>query len=226
MGSLLLVEDDSATAEVLRVLLTAAGHEVTRAGDGRAALRAAYQRRPDLVVLDVGLPLLDGWAVLERLRELSDVPVLMLTGHGAGAVRGLRAGADDYLAKPFAHDELVARVEALLRRGGVRRQWRTEIYDDGRLRLDPTAHEVAVDGRDIDLTPTEFRLLEAMVRHPGAVLTPGQLLAQAWGDPAGIGAGRVKFAVLRLRRKLGWREHPSSPLETVRGVGYRYRPPG
>jgi DNA-binding response OmpR family regulator len=222
-----VVEDDTDTAEVLQILFTRAGHDVVRAGNGRIALREAYRRRPDLVVLDVGLPEMDGWEVLERLRELTDVPVLMLTARDADTekVRGLRAGADDYLTKPFTKAELTARVDALLRRSGTSPSWTVEAYDDGVVRLDPVAHRVYVNGREVSLTRTEFRLLDALLRHPDATLSPAQLLAQAWDDPTGIGPSRVKFTVLRLRRKLGWRDPKDSPLEAVRGVGYRYRRP-
>jgi DNA-binding response OmpR family regulator len=227
MSRLLVVEDDPDVAELVRHLFSRAGHEVTHASTGSAALREAYRRRPDLVVLDVGLPQLDGWEVLERLRDLTDVPVLMLTGQrqDRDKVRALRGGADDYLTKPFSNAELVARVDALLRRSGGSGSWTTEAYDDGVVRLDPVSHRAFVDGREVDLTRTEFRLLHALVRHAGAALTPTQLLAQAWDDPTGIGPNRVKFAVLRLRRKLGWQEPAASPLESVRGVGYRYRTP-
>lgn len=227
MSRLLVVEDDADVAEVLRRLCTRAGHEVTQANDGSAALREAYRRRPDLVILDVGLPRLDGWAVLERLRDLTDVPVLMLTGHSQDSekVRGLRGGADDYLTKPFSNSELVARIEALLRRSGGSGSWLTEAYDDGVIHLDPVAHRTFVGGREVSLTRTEFRLLQTLVRHPDAALTPTQLLAQAWDDPTGIGPSRVKFAVLRLRRKLGWQDPVASPLVSVRGVGYRYHRP-
>lgn len=227
MSRLLVVEDDPDTAEVLQVLFSRAGHDVTRAGNGRTALREAYHQRPDLVILDVGLPELDGWGVLERLRDLTDVPVLMLTGHDQETqkVRGLRAGADDYLTKPFTNAELMARVEALLRRTGGARQWSTQVYDDGVLQLDPVSHRVFVSEQEVELTRTEFRLLNTLVRHAGATLSPSQLLAQAWDDPTGIGPNRVKFAMLRLRRKLGWQDPKASPLEAVRGVGYRYCKP-
>jgi DNA-binding response OmpR family regulator len=226
VSRLLVVEDDPDLRATVRQLLVREGHEVREAPDGRTALRDAYAGRPDLVVLDVGLPELDGWQVLERLRELSDVPVLMLTGHTdeAARVRGLRAGADDYLGKPFPNAELLARVEALLRRAGVA-HWTDAVYDDGLLHMDPVAREVIVAGDRAKLTPTEFRLLHALVRHPGAVLSPQQLLRQAWDDPSGIGHERVKFAVMRLRRKLGWTDPDSSPIESVRGFGYRYRRP-
>ncbi|MEN3309570.1 MAG: hypothetical protein V7603_5772 [Micromonosporaceae bacterium] len=227
MSRLLMVEDDPDITLALRLLFTRAGYEVNHAGDGRSGLREAYASHPDLVVLDVGLPEMDGWQVLERLRDVSDVPVLVLTAHGqeTDKVRGLRSGADDYLTKPFANAELLARVEALLRRSSNAATWASQVYDDGLLNLDPTGRRAYVHGEEVRLTPTEFRLLNALVRHAGAVLSPNQLLAQAWDDPTGIGQERVKFAVLRLRRKLGWTDPETSPIESVRGFGYRYRRP-
>ncbi|GAA1800824.1 response regulator transcription factor [Luedemannella flava] len=224
MSRLLVVDDDADVRDTLKELLGRAGHEVYEAPDGRTALRDAYSVRPDLVLLDVSLPELDGWHVLQRLRELSDVPVLMLSGHADAAdkVRGLRAGADDYLGKPFPNNELIARVEALLRRAGTV-DWADQLYDDGVLRMDPSTRDVTVGGVQARLTPTEFRLLYALVRHPGVVLSPPQLLRQAWDDPTGIGQERVKFAILRLRRKLDWSDPDTSPIESVRGFGYRYR---
>lgn len=225
MGRLLLVEDDPEVAALVQLLFTRAGHEVTHVGDGRSALREAYRHHPDLVVLDIGLPGMDGWQVLARLRELSDVPVLLLSARDrpADKVRGLRAGADDYLAKPFTTGELTARVDALLRRSRRAVAWHTQPYEDGTVRLDPLQHRVHVDGREVELTPTEFRLLHALVRHAGAVLTPVQLLDLAWDDRSAA-TGKVKYAVLRLRRKLGWTDPEQSPLHAVRGVGYRYQP--
>jgi len=227
MSRLLVVEDDPDIALALKLLLQRAGHQVAHAKDGRAGLRDAFTSRPELVILDIGLPGMDGWQVLERLRDISDVPVLLLTAHGqeSDKVRGLRGGADDYLTKPFTNAELVARVEALLRRSGSSSQWADEVYDDGVLRIDPASRRAFVDGQEVRLTPTEFRLLNVLVRHAGAVLSPNQLLAQAWDDPTGIGPERVKFAVLRLRRKLGWTDPDASPIESVRGFGYRYRRP-
>jgi DNA-binding response OmpR family regulator len=226
MSKLLVVEDDPDIALALRMLFGRAGYDISHASDGRSGLREAYTEKPDLVVLDVGLPEMDGWQVLERLRDVSDVPVLVLTAHGQEAekVRGLRGGADDYLTKPFANAELLARVEALLRRSSTgQNSWASQVYDDGIVHLDPTRRRVYVKGEEVRLTPTEFRLLNALVRHAGAVLSPNQLLTQAWDDPTGIGQERVKFAVLRLRRKLGWSDPEESPIESVRGFGYRYR---
>jgi DNA-binding response OmpR family regulator len=227
VGRLLIVEDDPDIALALRLLLTRAGHQVAHAKDGRTGLRDAYTERPDLVILDIGLPGMDGWQVLERLRDVNDVPVLLLTAHGqeSDKVRGFRGGADDYLTKPFTNAELVARVEALLRRSASSASRADEVYDDGVLRIDQAGRRTYVDGSEVRLTPTEFRLLNVLVQHIGAVLSPNQMLAQAWDDPTGIGPERVKFAVLRLRRKLGWTDPDASPIESVRGFGYRYRRP-
>jgi DNA-binding response OmpR family regulator len=209
----------------VRTVLGRSGFEVTTVVEGREGLRVFHSERPDIVILDVGLPEMDGWTVLERIRELSGVPVLMLTSHGheSDKVRGLRAGADDYLTKPFGTAEFVARVQALLRR-----QHSTDpppqAFDDGRLQVNLVTHAVAVDGVPVELTPTEFRLLAALVRHRGQVLSPVKLLELAWSDPFGIGPDRVKYSVMRLRRKLGTQAGGDSIIEAVRGFGYRYRP--
>jgi DNA-binding response OmpR family regulator len=229
----LVIEDDPDVVRAVRAILRGGGLEVLSAADGRSGLRLFHASRPAAVVLDIGLPVLDGWAVLDRVRELSDVPVLLLTSRALEAekVRGLRAGADDYVTKPFANAELLARVEALLRRAGLAAGpgeagpgQRGAVYDDGLVRVAHGAGEASVAGRPVRLTPTEFRLLAALVRHPGQVLSPDQLLAQAWQDPARIGPDRVKFAVMRLRRKLG-PDDAGRRVEAVRGFGYRYRPP-
>ena len=225
MARVLVVKDGPDSRRGLEAVRRRAGLAVVQAPDGRTGLRALHAERPDVVVLDIGLPGLDGWQVLERLRDLSDLPVLMLTAHGAEAekVRGLRSGADDYLTKPFGNAELVARVQALLRRGGGAAP-PPEVYDDGTVRLDPAARTVLVGGDEVRLSPTEFRLLAYLTRNSGQVVTPNQLLDRVWGDPTGVGPERVKFAVLRLRRRLGWADPATSPIQAVRGVGYRYRP--
>jgi DNA-binding response OmpR family regulator len=225
-----VIEDDQDISLGIRTVLSRQGLDVAGADDGRQGLRAFHTARPDpfdLVVLDIGLPSMDGWAVLERIRDLSDVPVLILTAHGneGDKVRGLHGGADDYLTKPFGNRELAARVEALLRRPRAR-QPLAEVYDDGRLRVSLDVREVSVGGAPVALTPTEFRLLAALVRHPGQTLTPDQLLELAWNDPLGVGPDRVKFGVMRLRRKLGQNQgEPGAAIEAVRGFGYRYVPP-
>jgi DNA-binding response OmpR family regulator len=221
----LLIEDDADIALGVHTMLSRNGFAVTTAGDGREGLRAFHGERPDLVILDVGLPEMDGWTVLERIRELSEVPVLMLTAHGqeSDKVRGLRTGADDYVTKPFGNAEFVARVRALLRRAGSSEQPAEDVYDDGRVRVNFAAHEVLADGVAVELTATEYRLLVTLVRHRGQVLSAVRLLDLVWNDPVGIGPERVKYSVMRLRRKLGATSGADSPIEAVRGFGYRYR---
>jgi DNA-binding response OmpR family regulator len=223
-AKVLVLEDDAVVSLVIRTVLGRAGLAVEIESDGRAGLRAFHRLRPDIVLLDVGLPEMDGWQVLARIREGSNVPVLMLTAHDLESekVRGLRAGADDYLTKPFGNGELLARVQALLRRSRPAAD-EANNYDDGQVEIDYEARIVRVDGHLVTLTPIEFRLLLTLVRSRGRVLSPNQLLEQAWSDPLGIGPDRVKFAILRLRRKLGW-NGVVSPIEAVRDFGYRYLP--
>jgi DNA-binding response OmpR family regulator len=220
----LVIEDEPDIVRAVRVVLESGGLDVLAAADGRAGLRAFHATRPALVVLDIGLPVLDGWTVLDRIRDLSDAPVLLLTSRSEEAekVRGLRAGADDYMTKPFGNAELLARVQALLRRSRPTAAV-AEVYDDGLVRVAFAAHEVRVSDVPVSLTPTEFRLLAALVRHPGVTLSAEQLLAHAWQDPVGIGPDRVKFTVMRLRRKLA--QEGDRPIGAVRGFGYRYLPP-
>jgi DNA-binding response OmpR family regulator len=222
---ILVIDDEADIRTLLRSLLERAGHVVEEAPDGRAGLRALYGSAPDLVVLDVTMPELDGWATLERIRDLSDVPVIMLTARGSELerVRGLTHGADDYVAKPFGRQELLARVQALLRRAGGRRQEVEERYADGFLAIDYANRAVSVQDWAVSLTPLEFKLLAAFVQHPNQVLSRDQLLELVWGDPFGVSGDQVKLYVGYLRKKLVPGEPESAPIETVRGFGYRYR---
>jgi DNA-binding response OmpR family regulator len=229
-GRVLVIEDDQDISLSIRTVLSRNGFEVTSEADGKDGLRAFHSARPDLVILDIGLPSLDGWSVLERIRDLSDAPVLILTAHGreSDKVRGLHGGADDYLTKPFGNSELAARVEALLRRPRSAAP-PAEVFDDGSLQVQLESREVSVNGQEVSLTPTEYRLLAALIKHPGQTLTPEQLLKLAWNDPFGVGPDRVKFGVMRLRRKLSQNaspgRDPGSSIEAVRGFGYRYVAP-
>ncbi len=222
MARILVVEDNPDIALALATLLTRNGHEVTRAGDGVEALRVAYDLHPQLVVLDIGLPKLDGWGVLSRIRELSDIPVLLLTaaGRDEDKVRGLRGGADDYLTKPFHNAELVARIDGLLRRAGDA-TWTGSDLGHGQIVLSPTRHAVTVDGSDVSVTPLEFDLLSMFLRHEGQVLTPTQILSDRVGRPQRRrpGAGEVRRAAPAPQGGLGRRD------DVTAEVGARHRLP-
>jgi DNA-binding response OmpR family regulator len=221
----LVIDDDADIRSLVGELLRRAGLGVEEAADGRAGLRALHQSPPDLVVLDVSMPELDGWATLERIRDLSDVPVIMLTARGTELerVRGLQAGADDYIVKPFGRQEFVARVHALLRRAGGREE-QQDTYADELLTIDFGQRAVTFDGRQVSLTPLEFKLLAVLVRHPRQVLSRDQLLELVWGDAYGVSGDQVKLYVGYLRKKLDPENTGRVPIETVRGFGYQYRP--
>ena len=222
--SVLVVDDDPDVRALVSTLLGRAGYLITEAPDGRAALKALYDQRPDLVVLDVNMPDLDGWATLERIRDLSDVPVVMLSARGEELekVRALRAGADDYVTKPFGRQELLARVESVLRRavgGGLK-----ETYSDALLTVDFAERRLTVGERSVELTPLEFKLLATFVEHPNQLLEHGQLLELVWGGERGTSRDQVKLYVGYLRKKLADAGAQPGAIETVRGYGYRYSP--
>jgi DNA-binding response OmpR family regulator len=225
----LVVDDDVKIVALVRTYLERAGFEVVEAHDGRAALAAIEAHAPRLVVLDVMLPELDGLAVLRRLRERSDIPVLMLSARGStdDRVQGIREGADDYLPKPFSPAELVVRVEAILRRGA---QPAGRQGDRGRLRqadlvIDLDRHQVTRDGTPLPLTTAEFRLLAALVEADGRVLTREALLDALYGHSYVEVLDRtVDVHIRRLREKLGDDVDDPRYIATVRGAGYRAAP--
>ena len=221
MSRILVAEDEARISSFIEKGLRAAGFTVTVVGDGPAALQEATAGEHDLMVLDIGLPLLDGFAVLGRLRRAGNaIPVIILTARSGvnDTVAGLESGADDYMAKPFRFEELLARIRLRLR--SPARPVESGVLRYGDLALDPATRRVAVGGRQVDLSAREFTLLETLMRHPGQVLSREQLLSQVWGydfDPA---SNVVDVYVRYLRRKVG-----ADWIETVRGVGYRLREP-
>ena len=224
---ILLIDDSESERAIVADRLERSGYDVVSAPDGRAGLRALYETRPDLILLDVVMPGIDGWKTLELIREVSEVPVIMLTALDAeiDRVRGLRGGADDYVGKPFGQAELAARIDAVLRRSGEKPTVR-EVYDDGTVLIDFAASSVTVRGEQVSLTPLEFRLLAALTQNAGLVLSREQLLELVWGYAHDAGGGQVKLYIGYLRKKI--ESDPAAPelIQTVRGFGYRYSKPG
>jgi DNA-binding response OmpR family regulator len=225
---ILVIEDDEDIRTIVVTRLKMAGYETIVSAGGMDGLRRFYGDRPDLVVLDIAMPVMDGWQVLERLREVSDVPVLILTAASQerDKLRGLRSGADDYITKPFSGEELLARVEVALRRVvSSDDEAETTGYSDPGIAIDFQKHEVFVRGESVGLSPTEFRLLTALTRSANQVLGQDQLLDQVWGREYVGSLEVVRLYVGYLRRKIE-RDHETPTLiETVRGFGYRYRRP-
>jgi DNA-binding response OmpR family regulator len=220
--TVLVVEDDPDIRGLVAALVARAGMTGLEAADGRTAIRSFFEHRPDLVILDIGLPELDGWQVLARIRELSEAPVLVLTAAGAKPekLRGLDGGADDYVTKPFDPDELIARIRALLRRRPTEVP-SLDVLSDGLISVDEGQRRVEVGDREVQLTPTEFRLLATLMRNRNQVVTLDQLLETVWGNAA-ADPKQVRLYVSYLRRKLG-AVGGVDPIETVRGFGYRFR---
>jgi two-component system response regulator ResD len=225
-GSILVVDDEPTIAEVVARYLQRAGYEARTAADGPSAVAAAVSRRPDLVVLDIMLPGLDGLEVMRRLREDAGtrVPVILLTAKGEESDRlvGLRQGADDYVVKPFSPLELVARVDAVLRRadGGRDAQEALRFSD---LEIDPATRTVVVRGRQADLTVREFDLLLFLARHPGQVFSRDQLMDRVWQFSFYSDTTTVTVHIRRLRAKIEADASNPQWIQTVWGVGYRFR---
>ncbi len=222
--SVLVVDDDVDIRRLVRHLLEKVGCDVSEAASGKEGLAVFHASSPDLVVLDISMPGLDGWATLERIRDVSSVPVVMLTARTSEleVVRGLKGGADDYVKKPFGRQELLARVERLLQ--GLPTEERARRLADGSLAVDLVERAVRVNGRSVSLTPLEFRLLAALLAHAGEALGHERLLELVWGDARGRSRDNVKLYVGYLRRKLADGGADASRIETVPGFGYRYRP--
>lgn len=217
MSRILVVEDEARIAAFVEKGLRAAGHTTTRAGDGGAGLALARSGAFDLVVLDIGLPVMDGFAVLHHLRtERVGVPVVVLTARDGvhDTVAGLEGGADDWVPKPFRFAELLARIQLRLRNDTAPEP--DGVLRGGGLALDVRARRVGVDGRQVDLTTREFLLLEVFLRHRGQVLSREQILGHVWGYDYDPGSNVVDVCVRALRRKVG-----AERVETVRGAGYR-----
>ena len=222
MTRLLVVDDDPQIVRALRINLKARGYEVTTAPDGAAALHAAAQHPPDLVVLDLGLPDMEGTEVIAGLRGWTAVPIIVLSGRAGSAdkVAALDAGADDYVTKPFGVDELLARIRAVTRRGRQAEE-PAPVVTVGSLEVNLAERSISGDVR---LTPTEWQLLEHLLRHPGKLITQRELLHDVWGPQYQTETNYLRQYMARLRRKL--EVDPARPrhLLTEPGMGYRFRP--
>ena len=224
--TVLVVDDEETIAEAVRARLESEGYRVLVAGDGGQAIETAARERPDLVVLDLMLPGMDGLEVCKQLQRDRWVPVLMLTARTeeADKVAGFAVGADDYLTKPFSLRELVVRVRAILRRvERIGQASSTEPLQLGGMSIDPTRRRVAIDRTDVPLTPLEFEILLTLAREPGVVFTREQLMERVWGYRDYAGGRVVDSHVARIRRKLG--EDGDGPrfIRTIHGIGYAFR---
>lgn len=224
MTKILVVDDEPQIARALRINLTAHGYEVTTAPDGAQALRAAAALVPDLVVLDLGLPDMDGAEVIAALRGWSRAPILVLSGRAASAekIAALDAGADDYVTKPFDIGELLARVRAATRRGGAADD--APVTEIGAATVDLASRVVRRDGEEVRLTKTEWQLLEVLLRNPGKLVGQRELLHRVWGPNYGRETNYLRQYMAQLRRKL--EADPARPVHllTEPGMGYRFRP--
>jgi DNA-binding response OmpR family regulator len=227
MNKLLLIDDSQDMQKLVGMFLEREGYEVIRASNGKEGLRQLARSQPHLILLDIMMPEVDGWETCRRIREISNVPIIMLTAKAQelDIVRGLEMGADDYVTKPFDLSELKARIQSLLRR--IQEMSPSEgsptLLDDGWLRIDLGKRTIQTNGRPVDLTPTEFRLLATLVQKAGHVIPHRQLLRQVWGPEYGDEVHYLKLYIRYLRQKL--EKDPSNPeyLLTEWGVGYRFR---
>ena len=228
----LIVDDDEALVRLMDQVLTRQGYEMLKASNGQEALRLLFDQRPDLVLLDVVMPGMDGWQTLDRIRDVSDIPIIMLTGRRRAEediVRGLDCGADDYLLKPVGNRELVARVRATLRRAefpSSAEAKREVTYSDGFLTVDIAERKVIVNGGRVKLTPREFRLFALLVENAGRILTHKQILEKVWGWEYTDDLDYVRIYISHLRQKI----EPDSMLPryiiTEPGVGYSFQKTG
>lgn len=223
-AKVLIIDDEETTVNLIGMLLDRRGFEVIKAYRADEGLKMAYKHQPDIVLLDIMMPEMDGWEVCRRLREMSEVPILFLTAKGdtRDVVEGLNIGADDYIIKPYDNDELVARIQAHLRRAPRNDMSEELSFDDGAFRINFMNREVYIRNQLKHLTPKEFNLLGVLVRNAGRVVTRRELVVQAWGDEYGDAVDSLKLYVHYLRQKV--EVDPADPkyILTSRGVGYRF----
>ncbi len=223
MTNLLIIDDDRGLDQLLSDYLAGQGYSVRAAENGKLGLRAMYERQPDIVLLDVTMPDKDGWETLRRIREISNLPVIMLTARGdeADILQGFSLGADDYVTKPFSFAQLSARIHAVLSRSGQENAAETKLSADG-LDVDMRLKRVWRDGQPLALTPTEFKLLVTLMHHAGDVVSPKDLVKEVWGAQYASEIGHVRRYIWHLRQKI--EPDPENPryIHNDRGFGYRF----
>jgi two-component system, OmpR family, KDP operon response regulator KdpE len=225
--TILIVEDEPEFAALVELWMGRAGYETVVASTGTDALRRFYDDHPDLVILDVSLPGIDGWRIIERVREFSRIPILMVTARSSEAdkVRGLKLGADDYITKPLSFPELTARVEAALRRAATASPDRPRRLQHRDLVVDLDDHKARLRGEEIRLTPTEFRLLTYLLEHAGQLVTHRQVLGAVWGAGYDVDVHLLRMTIRNLRLKLEAVAPGDSYIATEYGLGYRLTGP-
>jgi DNA-binding response OmpR family regulator len=225
--TILIVEDEPDFAALLELWIGRAGYETVLAANGPDALRRFYEHHPALMILDVSLPGLDGWQIVERVREFSRIPIILVTARSSETdkIRGLKLGADDYITKPLSFPELIARVEAALRRASTANPDRPRRLQHRDLVVDLDEHRARIGGDDIRLTPTEFRLLAYLVEHAGQLVTHRQVLASVWGSGYDVDVHLLRMTIRNLRVKLEAAAPGQSYIATEYGLGYRLTGP-
>lgn len=221
---ILVIDDEETTVQLIGILLERRGYEVIKAYRAEEGLRKAYRHQPDMVLLDIMMPDMDGWDVCHRLREMSDVPIIFLSARGEAkdVVRGLEMGADDYVIKPYENDELIARIRAHLRRAPRPNINEELVFNGGNFRVNFMNREVWIRNELQHLTPKEFNLLGVLVRNTGRVVTRSELVTEAWGEEYADAVDSLKLYIHYLRQKLEVDpDHPEF-IMTLRGVGYSF----
>lgn len=221
---ILIIDDEEATVQLMSILLEKRNFETIKAYRAEEGLRKAYRHQPDLVLLDIMMPDMDGWEVCKRLREMSDVPIIFLTARSdvKDVVKGLEMGADDYVVKPYDNDELIARVRAHLRRSPRPNLSEELVFNDGDFRINFMNREVWVRNDLKHLTPKEFNLLAVLIRNAGRVVSRNELVTQAWGAEYNDAIDSLKLYIHYLRQKLETNPQQPEYIVTSRGVGYRF----
>ena len=221
--NILVVEDDKNISDLIHMYLVKEGFDVRIAGDGGKALEEFQKKEPDLILLDIMLPVMDGWAVCAKIRETSKVPIIMLTAKSEvfDRIQGLEMGADDYIVKPFDAKEVTARIKAVLRRSSAKEEENKGVYDFDNLHLDMNRYELKVKGKVVEAPPKELELLACLAGHPNRVYTRDQLLDEVWGFEYYGDSRTIDVHVKRLREKLEGASEQWS-LKTVWGVGYKF----